>query len=197
MSWPSNATMNDVPEDLRTLVEQALAEGRRQLSNRGGIDPVFLVRLPDGRIQRADIPAPLNELMNYGEGKSHIFSFVRAWVRQHSATATVFMTDAWVGLPTEKQKQMARENRAELERIVGQPGFNLDEGERLGLMERSEALILNVQTEQDVVIVEQSYTRYQEESRVEFSGRRISRFPQAGFRGRQKMYGVKSDADIV
>lgn len=57
--------------------------------------------------------------------------------------------------------------------------------------------MLNVQTETDVVLVQQTYTRYQDEHRVEFHERTVNRFPQDGFRGRQKMFGVKTSADII
>lgn len=194
-SIPNNATMDAVPSELRQMVEQALAEGRRQLSNRGNIDAVFLVRMPDGAVERAVIPGPLNELLNSGDAKRRLFAGIRAWVKVQGVTAVAFSADTWVGLPTEKQKRMAKEDPEALRRLF-ESVRSLDDAIEQGLSERAEALIITVQTASDVVIVNQSYTRYSQAHRIDFGERSIMHIPQSQFRGRQKMYGVNSDADI-
>lgn len=182
---PSNATMEDVPADLRVLVEQALAEGRRQLSNRGNVDAVFLVRLADGGIQRAALPAPMNQLMDSGDAKSLIFSFVRA----PGCASTACRRKSRCG--------WRRKTRPSYTALQTRPASRWRKASGLVCSSVLKPSSSNVQTETDVVILQQTYTRYQAERRVEFGARSVTRFPQEGFRGRQKMYGVKSDADII
>lgn len=178
-----------IPEGLRTIVEMALSEARRQMDATGTLEPIFMARLPDGILTRADLPGELGAMMNSGHGKDLLFGVLRMFVAKTGATAFVSVIDTWLGIPTEKQRTMPR---AELEAFTR--SATLDDYERAGLVRRVEALTVLAQTPTDVVIVSQRYDRVLGAT-VRFGERSVQCVPQENYTGRTKMFGVKPGED--
>lgn len=185
---PNNGSMKDVPEDLSVLVEQAFAEARRMLENTGNMEPLIMVRTAQGEVHTLNLGMAGN-IMNSGRGKELLFGSLRQAVAMTGATAVVILTDTWVGTATEKQM---------LDPVGAKKFFegehSFDEAIERGWAERGEALAAVVQDERQVVIISQFYLRG--DDTVRFEERKVAVLTQDQFKGRQKMYGITSEADI-
>src|SRR5262245_23704857 len=129
-------------DDLRQAVDLALKMARKDLEGPAkSVTPIFLLRDREGHIAQLPFPAEAARLMNYGEAKNAIFGYVREMIQSQGYTATVFATEAWYGKATEKGLKLDPKVLAEKCR---EPGF--ETAIREGLMERSEAVLVSVQT---------------------------------------------------
>ena len=176
--------------NLRTAAEQALSEMRRQLEAEGCVRFYLAACYPDGRIQKLPLPESINPGLNDGAFKSRFFGVMRLYMERTGATAVVFGHDSWVGLPTEKQERMAREDPQELCRIAS--GSSFDELEARGFVTRSEALTVTVQDRERALVLTQPYDRAPRKGRPDHIlwGDRNERITaQSDFSGRAKMFG--------
>lgn len=176
-------------EPMRILAELALSEARRELEQRGSLSVLVNMRMPDGKIESVRLPDPLNELMNSGEGKDLFFGVLRKIREKTGATAVLIATDAWMGWPTEKQMEILKEEGGPEKLKAMVKGKSLSEAEAMGLVERKEALAITVQTETEVLIVNQFYERDERARRIFWGQRDEMTSSQDNFDGRQKMYG--------
>ena len=167
--------------DLKTMAEQTLSEARRQLEQTGTLEPYFLLRSPaGGRIARVPVPP---DAMNNGDMKDRLFALVRAVVERTQTSAVIFVSDGWAGRSTAKAAAIGKDNFL---REVGR-GRGFEEAIKQGLVERSEAILLSVQTPEEILMVQQLYDRLGE--RIVFTERIDMATPQCDFTGRMKMYG--------
>jgi hypothetical protein len=177
--------MTTKSENLKTLAEMALSNARRQLEATGRLDVKIGLQHPDGRVRWLNLPEELDPIMNDPHLKGYFFGGVRAIVNQLHPTAVIMATDAWTGVPTEKQKQMLRDKPDELKRLSA--GFEcLADWEAAGLSRRVEAIAVTVQTPDEVLLLQQRYERA--DGTILWGARSSEEFLQSAYGGRTKMY---------
>jgi hypothetical protein len=135
----------------------------------------------DGKVEWLKLPNGIEEIMNDGDAKNLFFGAVRGRARQVGATAVIFVNDAWLGEPTEKQKTTPPE---ELERVAKNASFQ--EMVDAGWVRRVEALIVAVYTPAETSITTQRYDRTK--NGVIWGRRETNTFDQKHTTGRQKMF---------
>ena len=145
------------------------------------IPPTFLLHTANG-VLALNPPAAL---MGSGDGKEMLFNFLRFAVKRKNADATLFITDAFMGVPTEKQKQTNSEEMHELLKTRGY--YWLEEN---GYVTSRECLIAVAQSPLYSISVSVQYTREDGGGAIVAFGERTEiASPQSGFGGRQKMFG--------
>ena len=147
--------------------------------------PVFAFHHKGARgLEIAPLPEGAAYLLDIGEAKDKLFGGVRAIVHRPGSDvdAVFFATDMWMARATPLGMKNAKELRGNkhvdrgFEKLV-----------KMGWMERCECLMVTAQTEQEVLILRAVYKR--NGARMEFEEPEEFVFPQAGFSGRQKMWG--------
>jgi hypothetical protein len=171
--------------DLKTTAELALATARLQMERtqtmavRAGI-------VVESELKWIQLPTALAPIMNDPRMKDVFFGFLRSAARELHASAIVVVTDAWVGIATEKQRRMARENPKELERLI--KSHSVQGSADLGLCTKAEAIIITVHTPESVYSLQQQYARTGNggilwEERTDYTT------PQDEWGGRMKLFG--------
>ena len=178
-----------LPADLHFLAESGLSEARRELEQTGSCAPLILVRERYGEIHKLKLEGPLAQLMNSGEAKDHLFGWLRQYVEQNGATAVLFITDSWMGDPTEKQRKTLAEPGGKEKLESAMRGKSITELAAEGWVERVECVVATLQTEESVWIIQQRYDRHQRRKHIDWGERTTMHNPQAYFQGRQKMFG--------
>ena len=171
-------------DNLTTLTEMALANARRLLETTPEIVRVAL-QAPDGRICWLPMPPGISAIMNDGGAKDLFYGVLREHVERTGATAVVVVNDAWVGVPTEKQERMGREEPAKLKAFAQGASFNAFI--EAGLATRSEALVVTVQNAREARVITHAYERTG--SGIVWGQRTEHTYPQGDFDGRLKMFG--------
>jgi len=182
----------DIPEDLLPLVESAFSEARRAVENTGEFTMGFLVRRADGTIEHAHLPDKWGAVLNDGRFKELMFGVLRTYIEKIGATAVAILSDTWVGMPTDKQREMAKRSPKELKRIMTSSSF--DEIVKRGLAERSEAITIMVQTASSVYTITHPYDRLKG-NRIRWGERQTIHAAQESFTGRGKMYGQEAEVE--
>jgi hypothetical protein len=167
---------------LRDLAVHALLIGKRDLVETRRVSPFFVFRSAEGPPMRFDIPNP--QIMNDGRAKDVLFGAIREVVQEQNIQAVVFVTDGWFGKSTEKALSIPRE---EFEAATRHRGFQpaVDQG----LVTRSEALIVTVQTPLRTMMLNQLYERDEHAGTITFREVTVMETGVDDFTGRQKMYG--------
>ena len=187
-------TKSSMPADLEGLAESGLSEARRELEHTGSCAPLVLVREKDGAIQKLKLEGHLSGLMNSGRAKDFLFGWIREYVEKRGATAVLFITDSWMGIPTEKQHKFAQADPEGLKLAV--EGKGMTELAEEGLVERVECLVATLQTAQEVWIIQQRYDRDQRRKHIDWGERTTMRNEQQYFQGRQKMFGDPARSEL-
>ena len=179
-------------EDLKKLAQSALDVARDDLTGKGSVTPMFLIRTPEGTLEviRFDGKAAGN-LMNSGAAKDLLFGMMRQMVAARGITAVIFATEAWIGKATEKGMKLGE---AELRRRTRERAF--ESAVRDGLVERREAIVVNVQTPDGVLLVHQFFVRDYKTETVTYAERLDAEVPAGDFFGRQKMYGDQREENL-
>lgn len=178
--------MKHKSENIRTLAEMALSNARRQLEATHEVKVLVAVEHADGQVKWLPLPSGIERIMNNGNLKAHFFSAVRAAAAELHATAVILVTDTWLGMPTEKQKELAKRDPAQLKKVTLETTF--DEMEALGLVRRTAAIVVSVQTADDAHYLQQAYERVG--GRIVWGERQEQAFAQSDVHGRAKMFGV-------
>lgn len=188
---PVKAASDSIPAELRFLAERVLSEARRILEQTGTVDVVVMIERQDGKIVSLPLPPEINQVMDSGAGKDFFFGLTRKLARAVNAKAVLVATDTWMGVPTEKQIEILRDEGQD--KITAMfKGKSFDEVEAIGLVERREAIVVTVQTAERVLIVHQFYERNGLTKRIDFTGRDEMLCSQEDFDGRQKMFGSRN-----
>jgi hypothetical protein len=172
-------------KDFATMAQTALSQIKAEMERTGNSTPVFLVRLPDGKIQKLPFPEQAGRLMNDGVAKDMIFGAIRMIVQESGMTAVCFATEAWSGKQTEAGRNVPRE---EFLKATRERGFQ--RAVDRGWVVRQECIIVTIQTAEMMRTITQAFAR-DEEARiiVYLDEPEIRDAPQSDFAGRQKMYG--------
>jgi len=168
--------------ELRDLARHALQMAKKELTKTLQVSPFFVLREPDGDLVPFIVADP--RVMNDGPGKDRLFGKVRQIVQEEGIKAVVFVSDCWIGKSTEKGRAMPE---AEFKAATRERAFQtaLDEG----LITRSEALTITVQTPIRTMLVNQLYERVEPQGVIFYHEVSIMEMDVDEFTGRQKMYG--------
>lgn len=129
--------------------------------------------------------------MNHGEAKDAIFGMIRSLARARGATATIFAVEAWFGKQTDKGRALPPK---EFRQRTRERAF--ETAVRDGLVERSEAIVVTVQTPTHVMMVHQEFERDEKRRRIHYGERHESIGPTESFVGRQKMFGDMREENL-
>ena len=171
-------------EDLKKLAEHALDVAREDLTGKGSVTPMFIIRTPEGSLDIFRLEGNAGNLLNSGAAKDLLFDTIRETVAANGITAVIFATEAWVGKATAKGMAIGQ---AEFHRRTKERAFA--SAVRDGLVERREAIVINVQTPDGVLLVHQFFVRDYQTETVTYAERMDAEVPANEFFGRQKMYG--------
>jgi len=174
------------PDELRDLAERGLqiAQDNVRRSKGLNIDPVFLLRYPDGHTRELTFPENTGDIMNSGDAKDILFAWVRKGVQASGVTAVVLVSDAWASRSTEKAAKLTQK---EFDALLDKHGT--EELAKMGYLERHEVLVACAQDNDRVLVLEQFYGRRFDPDRILWGERREQAGPQKTFRGRHKMFG--------
>lgn len=179
-------------ERLKKMCEEILRMAKNQLVKTGGIRPMLMFENKfEGGAQAAalvEMPSSMAALLNSGEGKDALFDGLRHLVRKLECTGCAILTDSWFRKTTPAGELMGVEAWKALYDKIGP-----DEMEKRGLITNSEALVLNIQTPNSVLLVTQPYTRDASGKSITFGVLDEAEFPIDQFEGRQKMFGDLSE----
>jgi hypothetical protein len=170
--------------ELYDLAETGLRMAKKDLERSGQVLPIFIYRLPDGAMKQHEIPGEYGNLMNYGKAKDAIFGFFREGRIKANATATIFITDAWMGRSTPKGMGLPDWEYEALTKTHG-----VEDLAEMGLVEKTECASVCAQTEKWVVLLSQAYDRFEKRRQIIWREVTLLQFPQSTFVGRQKMFG--------
>jgi hypothetical protein len=172
-------------KDFAKMTSAAMGLLKAELGRTGSGTPVFLVRYPNGDIQKLPFPEEYGKLMNHGKAKDAIFATVRSIVRSAGITAVCFGTEAWFGKQT---KAGWAAPQKEFLKAMRERGFQ--RAVDMGWAERQECLVVTLQTETMLRTVTQPFERDDRAHTIWYVGEpRLRDGPQSHFMGRQKMYG--------
>jgi hypothetical protein len=171
-------------KDFDEMMKTALGLIKADMERTGASNPVFLLRNPDGKIQKLPFPKEAGELLNHGEAKDMLFGGIRRIVRQCGITAVCFATEAWVGKATEAGMSMPRE-----EFLKATRGHGFQRAVDLGWVKRQECIVITIQTAEMMRSIAQPFERDKEAHVITWGEQEIHDAPQDHFAGRQKMYG--------
>ena len=160
----------------RAPLEKAIAELRKT----GSFQPCFWVQSPDGGMRAFPFTDVVADAMNDGEKKDVIFTLLRMITASVQATATVFLTDSWVGFSTDAGRKLTHEQYKKL---------SFQQAVDRGLATRNEAVAVCIQTPEYAMVRSQLYERFATERFVVLRQRMEFETSQAQFGGRQKMFG--------
>lgn len=169
---------------LRELALPAMVEAKRVLTATGQVPPLLLFREADGRLSRYEVPESCAAIMDDGHAKDLFFGALRDIVRELKLQAVVIATDGWLGRSTVKAQALPHE---EFLKATCERGFAAAVAE--GLVERSAAIIVSVQTPERAMMVNQLYKRNDEQQEIQYLEVSLMEMPIDHLRGRQKMYG--------
>jgi hypothetical protein len=172
-------------KDFAKMTSAAMGLLKAGLGRTGSGTPVFLLRYPDGSIQKMPFPEEYGKLMNHGKAKDAIFATVRSIVRSAGITAVCFGTEAWSGKQTKAGMAVPQK---EFLKATRERGFQ--RAVDMGWVERQECLVVTLQTETMLRTVTQPFERDDTAHTIWYVGEpRIQDAPQSYLVGRQKMYG--------
>jgi hypothetical protein len=171
-------------DDLKVLAEAALKVARDDLTGKGAVTPMFMVRTPEGTLEIMRFDGKSGNLFNSGAAKDLLFDAMRQIVAEKGITAVVFATEAWIGKATEKGLALGEK---EFHRKTRERAFETAVSE--GLVERREAIVVNVQTAEGVLMVQQFFVRDYTTESITYAERLDAEVGANDFFGRQKMYG--------
>ena len=170
-------------EDLKQLAGFALKKAQEELVRTGNVIPTIMMREMDGAMQIIRLEGETGQILNDGKTKDAFFDAIREAVQEAHITAVIFAMDAWVGKQTEKGRALGDK---EFLRRARQPATAV----RDGLLDRCEAITINVQTPAGTLLVQQEYQRgVGGKLSILFGDRREEEVGPDQFTGRQKMYG--------
>jgi len=170
--------------ELQDLAEYGFRAAKRAMRKDLGFNPVFILRLPDGQLKDLGLSEELAPFMDDGCAKDAIFGALRMTVQATHATACIVVTECWVGGPTESGKLLPRQ---EWERLTEK--HSIPELARMGYVERSEALVINVQTSTETLLRTYYFARRSHPDRIIWGETRDIQGSEFEFSGRQKMFG--------
>lgn len=170
--------------NLEVLVESALSEARRVMEKTQSFGMKVGIQDSTG-FKWMKIPKDLN--LNDPNARELIAYAARKAAEKLNATAVVMVNDAWVGVPTQKQKDLPPEERKKAMRAR-----SIAELEAMGLAKRVEALVITVQTPETATMIHQIYD-HTSSGDVIWGERQTHTFPQSEFRGRLTMFGPRED----
>lgn len=174
---------------LRALAAPLMQRAQNDLARTGNVEPMVLFG-QDEKIVVTNLPGAARQMLNSGDGKDYLFDSLRGMVARSGATAFGFVSDAWFSTPTEKGHRLGDGQWKKLLAKHGADGLV----ER-GYLERSEAIIVNVQTPERMLILTQPYTRGENKS-ITYGVRDEHEGPLDQFEGRQKMFGDTSEEKL-
>jgi hypothetical protein len=183
--------MKDIGKDLRDLAATIQQMAGEALEQDQQLIPIFMLRDNSGRIFRLPFPKEAGPLMNIPEAKDMLFEYIRMMVKRDGLTAVVFATEAWIWKITTKGDL----SEAEVHKLVREKGYQklLEEG----LAERSEAILITVQTAEAALIRQWEFFTNEDRTKITFGECGDKEIPQKNFVGRQKMFGDLSDENIT
>lgn len=180
--WCGEFRKGEFSEELFRLAEIGLAMAKRDLQRTGGVKPLFIFRLPDGKTTQLALPEYLADVMNDGGAKDMIFDFMRRRRIKLQATATVFVTDSWRGEVSAKEHK-----QADITELLSRHGF--DGLVKLGIIKPVEAATVSVQTEEWSLTLSQTYERHETTRSIKWLEVSLMQYPQKDIDGRTKMFG--------
>ncbi|HEY1897026.1 MAG TPA: hypothetical protein VGG62_12165 [Terracidiphilus sp.] len=172
-------------KDFQMMAKTALAHIKDGMERTGGSMPVFMVRNPDGKVEKISLPKELGKLMNSGDAKNMLFDGMRQIVKHKGITATCFATEAWMGETTQAGRLVSPK---EFDAATRQRGFQAAVDR--GWVIRRECVVVVLQTEEVMRSISQQFERDEEAQEIRWIGEPVTHTtPQSHFKGRQKMYG--------
>jgi len=177
----------EIPEHLKSLAEIALSESRRLMEKDGSLTMTVIATLPSGKNSVLSIPNECGDLLNSSEAKKILFDLIRAAVQKSKATAVAIISDTWF-LATTKKMLDDNPGKSVLELKNTLNFLDVEPLLAKGWVTRTEAISVQVQTEQSVLMIVQPY--HKEGNRIVWDQRQQRCSPQSDFSGAQKMYGV-------
>ena len=167
------------------LVEIALAEARRRLEN---FEPAFRWGMVlDSGFEWVRLPQDFDmDRLNDAPMKDILYSAIRKTVERAVATEVLFVSDAYMGLPTAKQLRWRDEEPEKYKAFMN--SHSLTEIEAAGLCRRVEALLIMIQNAERVDQVIQFYDRTAGD-RILWGERKTETYAQSKVEGKMKMFG--------
>jgi hypothetical protein len=175
--------------DLRDLGDLALDTAKRMQERSGTVAPFFVLRGPDGSLKEINLPPGYVQPYNDRSWRHHIFWTIRTMVELAGCTGVITIGDAWFGRSTEKGRKLSA---AEFHRFAAeQSGFqkSID----LGLVERTEAIVVTVQTPRRMMSMMQTYSR--RGRTIVFQELLVSEQGLDKFTGAMKMFGNQEEEE--
>lgn len=165
------------------MADRILQAGRASIELQGDYSPQFLLHYPAKGWRNYPMPRDTRQLLNDGHAKDVIFGFFRDAVREQGCDGVIFATEMWQGRATPEGAQYI--NTPEWRANVDRGFVKLLE---LGWIERCESITITAQNADDVLLINQNFRRLAS-GVIEFLESDRYWTTQAGFGGRQKMFG--------
>ena len=176
-------------EDLKMTMELALAKARATLEynwdhpgEERGLVQIGL-GFEDKPVEWIEMPVCIDLTMNHARAKTMLFDGVNQLAQMRGASAVFTVTDAFIGMPTEKNKALSDEEAA---RIMVHSGKTLNDLVREGWVYRREAIVVMAQTPERVYSIRQFYDRAA--NQILWDTRKDSDTDPSNFQGRQKLF---------
>jgi len=141
-----------ITEDLMQKAEIAIAEARRELEQHR-FQPYFLARR-DGEYKLLPFDGAM---LDRKETKRAVFRAIRMLARRIKLDAVIFVTDMWMAQVTEAGLKFVHDHPEEWGRLARESRFVT--AVKRGLVTRTEALHVSVQTPDEVRWINQPYDR--------------------------------------
>jgi len=184
--------MIDVKAELRRQAVLTLTRARESMEQIGAFDLSFGYITRDGLFRFLKLPEQVREGMNSGEAKDKIFALMRMYVEAVGALGSLFAGEMFLGKTTPAARGLSRE---ELNRLCVEPRF--EEGVRRGLIKRTEAIHVVIQTPEFMIHFIQEFERDYKLRVVTFGPVDEHEMPQDQFQGREKMFGAPSKSSLL
>lgn len=183
-------------EELRARCSRIMAATVARLEDLGGFTPAFYIEAPGKGLIKVPYPQQIEKAlsdggMGSGDFKRQLFDLNRAIVAELGATATVFVSDAWMG-------KLTKDGEAHLAEVNATVDRGFEELVRRGWVTRTAVILVTGQTVDWVCLMQREYAPAPGgAARVRWIGEaEVSMAPQDSFQGRQKMFGDLSSQNL-
>ena len=179
-----------IRHDLRKVADMLLQVARPWLVKTKSSPLLVAIGLADGTLRHVQVPDDLAEkALQSGRNKDRFFSLIRDMVQANNATVVAISTEAWAGKSTEAAKDIPYEELRRLSSL--NDGFETLMS--MGLVERTEAIIVTAQDADECLMLTQTFRRREDGTPYDLSEPEERRIPQSGYEGRTKMFGVLTE----
>ena len=148
-------------EKLRGYAHEVLKATQQELTHCGGVKPAFWVPI-DGTLQRLDL-GPFGALLDSVTGKARLFRAIRGLAKEKHFPYVVWVSEAWVGVSTEKGLAMGTDYIAQR---ADREGMHVMVSE--GLLARSECIMITVQCPEGTYLMRQPFERNDKNKSIRF-----------------------------